>query len=126
MTSKLCKVTCRDATGVEHSVEITARSLYEAVGRALQIFRANEWVDGVGRNWALTVAVKHPEVTHCVRLANFENWLRGSGKTPAEQALKVELRALLWNGKAGRSGDTLFLICREGGQRRPSAMISDN
>jgi hypothetical protein len=45
--------------------------------------------------------VKNPEVTHSVRLADFENWLQGSGKSPAEQALKVELRALLPNGKPG-------------------------
>lgn len=90
-----------DAGGTEHSVEITARSLYEAVGRALEILRAHEWVDGVGRNWALSVAVRNPEVTHSVRLADFENWLQGSGKSPAEQALKVELRALLPNGKPG-------------------------
>jgi len=103
VTAKLCKVSCRDASGAEHSVEISARTLYEAVGRGLQIFRAHEWVDGVGRNWALTVAVKNPEVTHSVRINDFENWLEGSGKSPAEQALKVELRALFANGKSGRS-----------------------
>ena len=94
MAAKLCKVSCRDATGAEHSVEVMARTLYEAVGRGLQILRAHEWVDGVGRNWALTVAVKNPEVTHSVRLMEFENWLQGSGKSPAEQALKIELRSL--------------------------------
>ena len=95
MTAKLCKVCCRDATGAEDSVEVMARSLYEAVGRGLQIFRAHEWVDGVGRNWAVTVAVKNPEVPHSVRLTDFENWLQGSGKSPAEQALKTELRSLM-------------------------------
>lgn len=39
----------------------------------------------------LTVAVKNPEVAHSVRLADFENWLQRSGKTPGEQALNVEL-----------------------------------
>jgi hypothetical protein len=102
VTAKLCKVCCRDGLGAEHTVEVTARSLYEAVGRGLQIFRANEWLDGVGRNSTLTVAVKNPEVTHSVRLNDFENWLQGSGKSPAEQALKVELRSLLANEKSGR------------------------
>jgi len=58
VSEKLCRVSCHDAAGAEHSVEVKARTLYEAVGRGLQIFRANDWVDGIGRNWALTVVVK--------------------------------------------------------------------
>jgi hypothetical protein len=50
-----------------------------------------------------TVIVKSPEVTHSVRLSDFENWLDGSGKSPAEQALKVELRELLADEKAQHS-----------------------
>lgn len=85
-------------------MEVIARTLYEAVGRGLQIFRANEWIDGLGRNSALSVSVKNPEVTHNVRIIDFENWLEGSGKSPAEQALKVELRELL---TTGQQSDTL-------------------
>jgi hypothetical protein len=47
----------------------------------------------------LSVSVKSPEVTHNVKIIDFENWLEGSGKSPAEQALKVELRALLTAGQ---------------------------
>jgi hypothetical protein len=76
-------------------VEVMARSLYEAVGRALQILRVQDWTGTVGRNSTLSVTVKSPEVTHSVRLSDFENWLKRSGKSPAEQAVKVELRDLL-------------------------------
>jgi hypothetical protein len=100
MTARLCRVSCRDATGAEHSVEISANSLYEAVGRGLHILRADDWIGGVG---ALTVAVRNPEVTHSVRIADFENWLRGSGKSPAEESLKHKLRLLLPDGKSERS-----------------------
>jgi hypothetical protein len=65
----------------------------------LQIFRANEWISDLGRNSALSVSVKSPEVTHNVRIIDFENWLEGSGKSPADQALKVELRGLLTTGQ---------------------------
>jgi hypothetical protein len=70
-----------------------------AVGRGLQIFRANECIDGLGRNSALSVFVKSPEITHNVIIIDVENWLEGSGKSPAEQALKVELRASLAKGQ---------------------------
>jgi hypothetical protein len=31
MAVRTCKVTCRDPQGVEHTVEVSAQSLYEAV-----------------------------------------------------------------------------------------------
>ena len=43
MAVRSCRVTCRDAQGVEHSVEVTAQTLYEAVAQAWQIFGENDW-----------------------------------------------------------------------------------
>ncbi len=37
VTAKLCKVSCRNPTAAEHSVEVMARCLYEAVGRVRHI-----------------------------------------------------------------------------------------
>jgi hypothetical protein len=42
---RTCKVACRDLAGNDHTVEVTAESLYEAVGKALVIMRQNDWVD---------------------------------------------------------------------------------
>jgi hypothetical protein len=39
---KTCRVSCVDLRGVEHAVEVSANSLYEAVAQALRIFRDNE------------------------------------------------------------------------------------
>jgi hypothetical protein len=90
-----CTVSCLDAKGAEHSVEVTARSLYEAVARGLHILRQNDWVDGIYQNSTITIAVKEPAVEHKVRIRDFENWLASNGKSPAEQALKSDLRDLL-------------------------------
>jgi hypothetical protein len=51
----------------------------------------------------ITIAVKEPEVEHRVRIKDFENWLASNGKSPAEQALKSDLRELLRTGIEGRS-----------------------
>ena len=80
--------------GAEHAVEVTARSLYEAVARGLHVLRQNDWVDRIHQNSTITIAVKEPEVEHRVRIKDFENWLESPGKSPAEQALKTDLRAL--------------------------------
>ena len=95
MALRTCRISCLDASGVEHAVEVTARSLYEAVARGLHVLRQNNWVDGIHQNSTITIAVKEPEVEHKVRIRDFENWLASNGKSPAEQALKTDLRALL-------------------------------
>jgi pyruvate/2-oxoglutarate dehydrogenase complex dihydrolipoamide dehydrogenase (E3) component len=53
------------------------------------------WIVGINQNSTITIAVKEPEVEHRVRIRDFENWLSSNGKSPAEQALKIDLRALL-------------------------------
>jgi hypothetical protein len=58
-----------DLNGVEHTVEVTADSLYEAVAQELRVFRENDWIDEVGRGQTtISVAVAYPEVQHKVRI----------------------------------------------------------
>jgi hypothetical protein len=73
-----CTVSCTDARGYDHSVEVTADSLFEAVAQGLRVFRENNWVDDIGR-----------------QLREFERWLESQGRTPAEVSLKGRLRELL-------------------------------
>ncbi len=47
----------------EHSVEVTADSLYEAVAQGLRVFRENDWVDDLGRGQTISVVARHPEIT---------------------------------------------------------------
>jgi truncated hemoglobin YjbI len=71
-------------------------SLYEAVAQALRVFRANDWIDEVGRGQTtISVVVRQPEVRHKVRVQDFERWLESQGRTPAEVSLKARLRELL-------------------------------
>jgi hypothetical protein len=95
---RTCRVSCLDASGAEHAVEVTARSLYEAVARGLVVLSANDWVHEIHQNSTITIAVKEPEVEHKVRIRDFQTWLASNGKSPAEQALKSDLRALFKGG----------------------------
>jgi len=96
MAVKTCCVTCGDTRGVNHTVEVTAETLYEAVAQALRLFRENDWSDDVRRVPAtMTVRVKQPEMEHRVRTRDFESWLESAPRSPAEMALKSRLRALL-------------------------------
>ena len=89
-------MSCTDLRGFEHTVEVTADSLYEAVARGLRVFRENDWVDDIGRGQTtISVVVRQPEVEHKVRVQDFERWLESQGRTPAEVSLKSRLRDLL-------------------------------
>jgi hypothetical protein len=93
---RTCRVTCCDLNGIEHTVEVTASSLYEAVTHGLRAFRDADWAGDIGRGQTtITVVVKHPEVEHRVRMREFEAWLESNGRSPAEMALKSRLRELL-------------------------------
>jgi len=93
---KSCRVICTDANGVDHSVEVTAGTLYEAVAQALRLFRDDDWTNDVQRiPSTVTVRVKQPEMEHRVRTRDFEAWLNAGSKIPAEMALKNRLRELL-------------------------------
>ena len=100
MALKTCKVSCIDLRGVEHAIEVSAGSLYEAVAQALRIVRDNEWVEDIGRGQPpITVKVKRAEIEHTVRVQDFERWLEASPRSPAEMVLKNRLRELLAKGR---------------------------
>jgi hypothetical protein len=96
VTLRTCRVTCCDLNGIEHTVEVTADSLYEAVAQGLRAFRDADCAGDIGRGQTrITVVVKHPEVEHTVRIRDFEAWLESNGRSPVEMTLKIRLRELL-------------------------------
>jgi hypothetical protein len=95
MALRSCLVSCRDLAGIEHAVEVTAESLYEAVAQALGILRGDQWVEEIGEGLTeLRVRVKVPAVEHRVRMKDFRRWLESQGRTPAECMRKRKLTAL--------------------------------
>ncbi|MGO9266497.1 MAG: hypothetical protein ACLQBA_16715 [Candidatus Binataceae bacterium] len=96
MSMRTCTVSCRDLKGIEHAIEVTADSLYEAVAQGLRAFRENEWVDEIGGGLTtIVVVVRQPGVEHKVRVRDFEQWLESQGRTPAEMSLKHRLQELV-------------------------------
>src|ERR1017187_9195976 len=82
MALRSCLVSCRDLAGTDHAVEVTAKSLYEAVAQALGILRGDIWVEEIGEGLTeLKVRVKQPAVEHRVRMKDFRRWLESHGKT---------------------------------------------
>ena len=97
MPARVCIVSFEDWKGMEHAVEVSAETLYEAAALALKEFRASPFADHVapGCSARLTVAVKREEARHQLSVRQLEEWLQGAGKSPREQALKVRLKEAL-------------------------------
>ena len=96
MALKACTVVVHDLNETAHAIDVTAESLYEAIAQALAALRGHDWVGEIGTGLTtVTVKVRHPEVTHVVKIQDFENWLNRGCKSPADTALKTRLRHML-------------------------------
>ena len=99
MSFRTCRVSDQD--GVEHSVEVIAESLYEAVARGLKAFHASPWVGEIGEGLTtVTVEVREPipekpEVRHHVHMKDFRQWLEARGATPAQITARDRVRDIL-------------------------------
>jgi len=88
MAIKSCRVACTDTNGVDHSVEVSAETLYEAVAQALRLFRDNDWGSDAQRiPSSVTVRVKQPVMEHRVRTRDFERRWRSILTVPCSGAV---------------------------------------
>lgn len=82
-----------------HTVTVAASSLYEAAVLGIAEFRRGGFAfAGMGAGTKLKVAVQPPAETHEIGVAKVQAWLDAAGRTPREQAKKVQLRQLLSHG----------------------------
>jgi hypothetical protein len=94
--ARSCRVSFTDASGVTHTVKITAASLFEAAILGLAELRRCTMVeDAPGPAAKFTIAVESPCTVHEVPMQKLTAWLESNGKSPAEQAVKVRLREAL-------------------------------
>ena len=92
----MCRVSFVDSEGMTHSVKVLAGTLFEAAALGLAEFRKCALMDAApGPATRFTVAVESPSTVHEVPMQKLSAWLEGSGRSPAEQAIKVRLREIL-------------------------------
>jgi hypothetical protein len=92
-----CRVTYLDSGNVEHVVEVTADSLFEAAAAAVKAFREGALVDELpGAGTELRITVLPFPVEHRVRLRRVEQWCQtGTVKSPVEKLRRERVRELL-------------------------------
>jgi hypothetical protein len=91
-----CLVSFTDHKGVQHSVEVTAETLFEAAALGVALLRKDGWIDqGLALGTKLRVDVREPGTSHTVTVSQVERWLNGATSRPNERVRKDRLRELL-------------------------------
>jgi hypothetical protein len=90
-----CTVTFRGVSGIRHSVDLDAESVYDAAIRGLALLRRDGWVDSVGSATALEVEVREPATRHSVSVQQLRRWCDAIAASPAETIRKAKLKQLL-------------------------------
>ena len=92
-----CRVSYLDSRNVEHAVDVTADSLFEAAAVAVRAFREGALVEELpvpGTEFRITVSPL--PVEHRVRLQRVEQWAQtGTVKSPVEMLRRERVRELL-------------------------------
>ena len=90
-----CTVSFEDAQGTTYRVTVTAQTLYEAVGLAVDAFRQQRWTPPVPPAAPLTIAVAPPAVEHRVTLQKVRQWAAATATSPADRLQRERVRTLL-------------------------------
>jgi hypothetical protein len=94
-----CRVSYRNDEGI-HSVEVTADTLYEAVGQAVVAFREDKTITTPpGPETEFTVQVLRKPVEHAIRMKRVLEWAQfGNTKGPNDLLRRERVRKMLSAG----------------------------
>jgi hypothetical protein len=96
MPVRRCLVSFVDVRGVRcHTADVEAESLFEAAVLGVQRFRADPWIERLGRGVVLDVEVREPGNKHSISLQQVERWLDGATTNPNEATKKARLKMIL-------------------------------
>jgi len=96
MSISKCVVRLKDSHDTEHSVEVFAESLYEAVLRGLSRLQIVGWENNTNETIKRVEVEIHQEPTrHIVDVPKLLKWIQEDSMYPAQQTRKAKLRKLL-------------------------------
>src|SRR5262245_15519664 len=99
MGVRACGVSFRDHRGIRHSCSVDAESLFEAVCRAVKMFREDPWLERVGSSTILDIEIREPRTKHAISIQQVERWLDGATPSPNEAVKKARLKMMLTHGR---------------------------
>jgi hypothetical protein len=91
---KTCRVTIRDMDGIDHTAQVAADTLYEAVARGIVALKESAWTGDLVEGSA-QVIVNDTPVEHTIRLREFRNWLAKTAGAPRDISHRQKIREIL-------------------------------
>jgi hypothetical protein len=101
---RVCTVSFKSATGISHSVDVEAETLYEAAGLGLARLKNDGWIEGLGPGTRLEIAVREPATVHSLTVQQLQKWVNGITSSPADVLRRTKVKHLL--ATAGRTATT--------------------
>ena len=95
MALRTCTVSFAGPSGVRHSVDVTAESIYEAAALAVSSLKNSAWVDTIAPGTVLEIQVREPATCHRLTLQHILRWCDGVAVSPDETLKKRRLKQLL-------------------------------
>jgi hypothetical protein len=95
VSPKTCIVSFTGPSGVRHSTEVTAESVYEAAALGISLLRQDDWADHLALGTQIEVRVSHPATTHSVSLEQLRRWCDGVAVSPDEVLKRRKVKQLI-------------------------------
>ena len=92
---RTCTVSFTGPSGVRHSVEVTAESIYEAAALGVKALKNSGWADAIAPGTELDVQVREPATSHRLTVQQIRRWCDGVAVSPDETLKKRRLKQLL-------------------------------
>ena len=90
---RTCTVSFSGPSGIRHSVDVTAESVYEAAALGVGSPKSG-WADAVALGTELEIQVREPPTCHRVTLHQIHRWCDGIATSPDETLKKRKLKQL--------------------------------
>jgi hypothetical protein len=92
---RTCTVSFTGPSGIRHSVDVMAESVYEAAALGVSALRSGGWTDVVAPGTELQIQVREPATCHRITVQQIHRWCDGVTISPDETLRRRRLKQLL-------------------------------
>ena len=92
---RVCTVGLQSPTGIHHSVEVEAETLYEAAGLGLARLKKDGWIEGLGPATKLEITVRAPAAHHTLTVNQLQKWISSVNTGAGDVLKKTKVKHLL-------------------------------
>jgi putative ATP-dependent endonuclease of OLD family len=92
---RTCVVTFAGPSGIRHSVEVQAETVYEAAALGMHLLKQDGWNEPMAPGTKLEIQARHPSAVHTVSVAQLLRWCDGIAVSPDEVLRRRKVKAML-------------------------------